>query len=349
MESSGWGRRTFASDNYAGVHPEIMQALLDANNGHASSYGNDPYTESAITTFRKLFGSDTEVFFVYNGTGANVLALSGITHSYNSVLCAESAHINVDESTAPEKFTGCKLVTIQTTDGKLTPELIRNKIQRVGDQHHPQVKAISISQTTEFGTLYKAEEVREIARVAKENNLLLHMDGARISNAAAALNQDFITFSKDAGVDILSFGGTKNGLMFGEAILVFNKDIAKDLIYLRKQGMQLHSKMRFISAQFNRMLSGNLWKETATHANQMAQILEKGLRQFSQIKITNAVQANGVFAIFPPAIIPKLQQQSFFYVWNESTFEVRLMCSWDTHPEDVENFIEQVKLEIAGL
>jgi len=349
MESAAWGRRTFASDNYAGVHPEIMQALLDANNGHASSYGNDPFTENATAAFRKIFGEDTAVFFVYNGTGANVLALSGITNSYNSVLCAESAHINVDESTAPEKFTGCKLVTIQTTDGKLTPELIRNKIQRVGDQHHPQVKAISISQTTEFGTLYQASEVKEIARVAKENNLLLHMDGARISNAAAALNQDFITFTKDAGVDILSFGGTKNGLMFGEAILVFNKEIAKDLVYLRKQAMQLHSKMRFISAQFNRMLSGNLWKETASHANQMAQLLEQGLRQFPEIKISNAVEANGVFAIFPPAIIPKLQQQSFFYVWNEVTSEVRLMCSWDTHPQDIENFINQLKLELTGI
>jgi threonine aldolase len=341
--------RTFASDNYAGVHPEIMQALIEANSGHASSYGNDVYTEKAVESFKAIFGTDIEVFFVYNGTGANVLSLSGITRSYNSVLCAESAHINVDESTAPEKFTGCKLVTIQTSDGKLTPELILNKIQRVGDQHHPQVKAISISQTTEFGTLYNTAEVKEIARVAKENNLFLHMDGARISNAAASLNQEFRVFTRDAGVDILSFGGTKNGLMFGEAILVFNQEIAKDLVYLRKQGMQLHSKLRFISAQFNRMLANNLWKETASHANAMAQLLAKELHQFAEIKITNKVQANGVFAIFPPAIIPKLQEQSFFYIWNEVTSEVRLMCSWDTQPSDIEKFIAQIKLVLGHI
>ena len=334
--------KTFASDNYAGVHPEIMDALIKANVGHEGSYGNDSHTKTAIANFRKHFGENTEVFFAYNGTGANVLGLSILTQSYNSIICSELAHINVDESTAPEKFLGCKLLTIPTQDGKIYPDAIEDRIIRVGDQHHPQAKVISISQTTEYATVYSVEEVKAIASVAKKHNLYLHMDGSRISNAAVSLNKSFREFTVDAGVDVLSFGGTKNGLMFGEAVLVFNPTLATTFPYIRKQAMQLHSKMRFISAQFNALLTHDLWSKNAHHANQLANRLANGLRQFPAIKITRPVDANGVFATIPPSVIPKLQDHSFFYVWNDKTHEVRLMCSWDTSEKDVDFFISKL-------
>ena len=333
------GKKTFASDNYAGVHPEVMAALARANEGHEGSYGADSHTAACVGKFRDLFGADTEVFLVYNGTGANVVGLSAMTRSYHSIICPESAHINVDESTAPEKFTGCKLIAVPTPDGKLTPALIRARIQRVGDQHHPQARVISISQPTEYGTLYSAEEVREISAVAREHQLLLHMDGSRISNAAVALDTDFRTFSRDAGVDVLSFGGTKNGMMFGEAILVFRPELAAELSYLRKQGMQLHSKMRFIAAQFNAMLENNLWARNAKHANTMAARLADGISKLPAVRLTQRVQVNGLFVIMPAELIPRVQEQSFFYVWNDATSEVRLMCSWDTAEADVDSFL----------
>ena len=344
-------KKTFASDNYAGVHPEIMAALAEANQGHEGSYGNDRFTQEAVARFKKLFGDQTEVFFVYNGTGANVLALSAITRSYMSVICPDLAHINVDESTAPEKFTGCKLIPVPTPDGKLRPEQIESRVIRVGDQHHPQVRVVSISQTTEYGTLYSVEVVRAIAEVAHKHDLLLHMDGARISNAAAALGLDFKTFTSEAGVDVLSFGGTKNGLMFGEAVVFFNPDLAKEFQYLRKQGMQLHSKMRFISAQFNSLLNNNLWEKNALHANRMAARLAKGLSGIKGVTLTQKVQANGIFATLPVSVIPKILEHSFFYVWNESVgkeqtppaAEIRLMCSWDTTEGDIDGFLKAVQ------
>src|SRR6187549_2369029 len=237
--------RTFASDNYAGVHPEIMEAILRANNGHAGSYGSDEYTDRATQKFKSLFGESTSVYFAYNGTGANVLALSALTHSFNSIICSDLAHINVDESTAPEKFTGCKLVTIPTHDGIIYPDQIEEKIHRIDDQHHPQAKVISISQSSEYATLYTVAEVKAIAAVAKKHKLFFHMDGSRIANAAVSLKEEFRSFTVDAGVDVLSFGGTKNGLMFGEAVLFFNPQSAKYFKYIRKQGMQLHSVMNF--------------------------------------------------------------------------------------------------------
>jgi len=331
-------RKTFASDNYAGVLPEIMNALNTANQVHAGSYGADEYTSRAIALFKTCFGSDIEVFFVYNGTGANVLSLSAMTRSYNSVICSDLAHINVDESTAPEKFTGCKLITIPTVDGKIYPDEIVAKIQRIDDQHHPQPKVISISQTTEYATVYSADEVKAISKVARQYGLYLHMDGARISNAAASLGADFASFTRDAGVDVLSFGGTKNGMMFGEAVVFFNRTLAEHFKYIRKQGMQLHSKMRFIGAQFEALLSNNLWKKSATHANEMASRLYRGLSHIQGVSITRPVQANGVFAIFPPEVTEKLQEHFYFYVWNEKTHEVRLMCSFDTTPEEVDEF-----------
>jgi threonine aldolase len=335
--------KAFASDNYSGVHPEIIEALIRANQEHQGAYGNDEFTERTVTLFKKYFGNSTEVFFVYNGTGANVLGLSALTQSFHSVLCSELAHINVDESTAPEKFTGCKLIGIPTANGKISPEQVEEKIQRLGDQHHPQARVISISQSTEYGTVYTLEEVKALSAVAKKYNLYLHMDGARISNAAVSLGKEFKSFTCDAGVDILSFGGTKNGMMFGEAVLIFNPALGKDFHFYRKQGMQLHSKMRFISAQFEALLSNELWKRNALHSNSMAKKLKQGLQSIPQIQITQSVDGNGVFAKFPKEIIPELQQEIFFYVWNERTNEVRLMCSFDTKEEEVDRFVRKIK------
>ncbi|HEY0742271.1 MAG TPA: low specificity L-threonine aldolase [Chryseosolibacter sp.] len=336
-------KRTFASDNYAGVLPEIMEALQAANTGHASSYGTDEYTAQAIEKFKSFFGNDIEIYFAYNGTGANVLGLSAITQSFNSILCSELAHINVDESTAPEKFMGCKLIPVPTANGKITPADIEKRIIRLQDQHHPQAKVISISQTTEYATVYTIEEVKAISAIAKKYNLYLHMDGSRICNAAVSLNKDFRSFTRDAGVDVLSFGGTKNGLMFGEAVVFFNAELSRNMKYIRKQGMQLHSKMRFIGAQFNALLGNELWRKPSQHANGMARLLEQELRKIPAVKITQAVDANGVFALIPPAIIPELQKEHFFYVWNDQTSEIRLMCSFDTKEEDVRNFAAKLK------
>lgn len=335
--------KSFASDNYSGVHPAVFEALQRANAEHAGSYGSDEYTTRAVNKFKEHFGSEAEVFFVYNGTGANVLGLTTITQSFNYIICAEGAHINVDESTAPEKFLGCKLVTIPTTDGKITPAQVREKIQRLGDQHHPQAKVISISQASEYGTVYTTEEVKALSAVAKEHNMFLHMDGSRIANAAVTLNKPFVEFTKNAGVDVLSFGGTKNGMMFGEAIVFFQPELAKNFVYQRKQGMQLHSKMRFISAQFEALLTNDLWKKNAQHTNTLAQKLGEGLSAIEGIRVTQKIEANGVFAIFPAHIIEPMQKEFPFYVWNDKLNEVRLMCSWDTTNDEVESLVGKVK------
>ena len=307
------------------------------------------HTPKANQKFKSLFGNSTSVYFAYNGTGANVLALSALTHSFHSIICSDLAHINVDESTAPEKFTGCKLVGVPTRDGKIYPDQIEERIKRIDDQHHPQVKVISISQSTEYATLYTIDEVKSISAVAKKYNLFLHMDGSRIANAAVSLKEDFRSFTCDAGVDVLSFGGTKNGMMFGEAILFFNPELAKDLKFIRKQGMQLHSKMRFISVQFEALLSNDLWKRNAEHSNHMAKLLEIELRKNKTVFITQKVEANGIFALIPPSIISALQEEHFFYVWNDKTSEVRLMCSFDTTEEDVKNFSQQLQSLTSAL
>jgi threonine aldolase len=334
---------SFGSDNYSGVHPEIMEALTRVNQGHATSYGGDEYTANGIQKFKEYFGDDVEVFFAYNGTGANVLGLASLTKSFNSIICSELAHIHVDESTASEKFTGCRQITLSTIDGKISPGEIEDKIQRVNDQHHPQVKVISISQPTEYGTVYSLDEIKAISAVAKKHNLYFHMDGSRISNAAVSLNKDFKDFTRDAGVDILSFGGTKNGMMFGEAVIFFRAELAKDFQYIRKQGMQLHSKMRFIGAQFDALLSNDCWRRNAKHSNAMATQLAEELKKIPQVTITQSVDANAVFVTIPPAIIPALQQEHFFYVWTEKTSEARLMCSFDTRSQDIEKFVRKLR------
>ena len=335
--------KAFASDNYSGVHPEIMEALQKANAAHEGSYGNDQYTTRAVNKFKELFGNDIEVFFVYNGTAANVLGLTTISQSFNSILCAEGAHINVDESTAPEKFLGCKLVTIASPDGKITAERVTEKIQRIGDQHHPQAKVISISQASEYGTVYTIDELNKLSDVAKAYNLYFHMDGSRIANAAVTLGKSFKEFTRNVGVDVLSFGGTKNGLMFGEAIVFFKPELAQNFVYQRKQGMQLASKMRFIAAQFEALLTDDLWKRNANHTNSLAKVLGNELSKIDGIKVTQKIDANAVFAIMPQHIIERLQKEYPFYTWVEKTNEVRLMCSWDSTKDEVASFISRLR------
>jgi threonine aldolase len=335
--------RSFASDNNAGVHPQILDAIIAANQGHVVAYGDDPFTAAATKEFRKLFGNDVEVFFVFGGTGANVLGLKAITQPYHAVLCAETAHINVDECGAPERFTGCKLLAARTQDGKLRPDDLKAFLHGVGFEHHVQPRVVSISQATEMGTVYTPAEVKALAEFAHGREMFLHMDGARISNAAASLRVSPKKITKDAGVDVLSFGGAKNGMMYGEAVVFFDKSLATDFKYQRKQGTHLPSKMRFISAQFEALLTDELWRRNAEHANRMAQRLAHELEQIPQIRITQKVESNGVFAIVPPQFVPLLQQKYFFYVWNEETSEVRLMTSFDTTEEDIAAFVGLVK------
>ncbi len=336
-------QKSFASDNYSGADPKIIEAIKKANIGHSGAYGNDIYTKRAVMKFREHFGKDIDVYFVFNGTSANVLALASVTSSFNSVICAETAHVNVDECSAPEKFTGCKLIPILTADGKISVENILPHIIRLGDQHHAQAKVISITQSTEFGTLYSLKEIKEIADFAHKNNMVLHVDGARISNAAASLNKTLKEITFDLGVDVLSFGGTKNGMIFGDAVVFRNKSLSKEFMYIRKQGMQLASKMRFISTQFEELLSNDLWLKNAQNSNKMARLLADEIKNIPKIKITQKVEANAVFAIIPNQYLPKLQKEYFFYVWDEKNSEVRLMCSFDTTAEDIYDFAKLIK------
>jgi threonine aldolase len=336
-------KRSFASDNNAGVHPEIIDALRATNEGHVVAYGDDPFTERATKIFQKHFGKDVAVFFVFGGTGANVLGLKAITNSYEAVVCAETAHINVDECGAPEKFTGCKLLSVKSPDGKLRPDDIKPFLHGIGFEHHVQPRVISVSQATEMGTVYTKNELKTLSRFAHDHNMLLHVDGARISNAAVSLNASFKEITAEAGVDVLSFGGAKNGMMYGEAVVFFDKKLASDFKYIRKQGMHLPSKMRFISAQFETLLGGDLWRRSAAHANRMARVLASELEKIPQIRLTQPVEANGVFAEIPEKFVPALQKKYFFYVWNEETSECRFMASFDTSEDDVREFVALVR------
>ncbi|MBZ5652239.1 MAG: low specificity L-threonine aldolase [Acidobacteriia bacterium] len=330
--------RSFASDNNAGVHPEVLRAVAEANRGHAVGYGDDPYTTSVVQKFKRLFGSDIEVFLVFNGTAANCLGLKALTNSYHAVICGEAAHIYTDECGAPEKFTGCKLLPVPVTNGKLTIESVSHAYHGIDDPHHVQPRVISITQATEVGTVYQPNEIKALARFAHQRGMFLHMDGARIANAAASLGQTLRQATRDLGVDVLSFGGTKNGAMGAEAVVFFDQKLGHDFLYLRKQGMQLASKMRFISAQFDALFTGDLWHKNAQHANRMARLLQTQLRKIPQVKIVYKVEANGVFAKIPRPAIAKLQRRYFFYVWNEQQSVVRWMCSFDTTEQDVRQF-----------
>ena len=340
--------RSFASDNNAGIHSQVLKAIAEANYGHSIGYGDDEYTQSAVRKFKQHFGSDTEVFIVFNGTAANCLSLKALTDSYHAVICSETAHIYTDECGAPERFTGCKLIPIPTRDGKLTVELVGHAYHGIGDQHHVQPHVISITQATETGTVYKPAEIKALARFAHERGMFLHMDGARIANAAASLGQTLRQATRDLGVDVLSFGGTKNGAMGAEAVLFFDKALSTNLLYLRKQGMQLASKMRFISAQFNALFTDDLWLQNAQHANRMARLLQKYVSAIPQVKLVYRVEANGVFAKVPRQAIAKLKRRYFFYVWNEQQSIVRWMCSFDTKEQDVKQFAKFVAETVKG-
>ena len=335
-------RSSFASDNSAGVHPEVLEAVARVNQGHVRAYGDDSYTRSAIARFEEHFGSGIDVFFTFNGTGANVLGLQALTRSYNAVLCSDYAHIYADECGAPEKHTGCKLIPLPHQNGKVTLDAVQHAYHGIGDQHHVQAKVISITQSTEMGTVYRPEEIQALARFAHEHDMFLHVDGARIANAAASLGQTLRQATRDLGVDVLSFGGTKNGIMGGEAVVFFNRVLSEDFLYLRKQGMQLASKMRFIAVQFEALLTNDLWRRSAEHANRMAHVLEAEVRKIPQVRIAWPVEANGVFAQIPQHAIQKIKEQYFFYPWIEEECIVRWMCSFDTTEEDVKEFAKAV-------
>ncbi len=331
--------RGFASDNNAGVLPEVLNAIRDVNNGHTIGYGDDKFTEEVTEQFKSVFGVPLDLFFVYNGTGANVVALQAMTQSFNAVICAQTAHINVDECGAPEKHTGCKLLSVETPNGKLTPRLIEKHLHGFGVEHHAQPRVVSITQSTEMGTVYSLDELRELCNFVHNKGLLIHMDGARISNAAAVLNCSLPETTCNVGIDVLSFGGTKNGLMFGEAVVFFNRQLSTQTPFIRKQTAQLHSKMRFIAAQFSAFLTNELWRKYAQQANEMALILANEAIKVPGVVITQKVESNGVFAIIPKEWISRLQQEFFFYIWDESKSEVRWMTSFDTTREDIMTFV----------
>ena len=334
--------RTFASDNWSGVHPAVLAAVVEANGDHMEAYGADPVTDRAVALFKEHFGGDAEVFFAFNGTGANVVGLQSLLRPFESVICADGAHINVDECGAPERFLGSKLVPVATPDGKLTPELAETAVVGIGDEHHVQARVVSITQSTEVGTRYRVDEVAALAEWAHGHGMLLHLDGARLSNAAAALGVDLGEFGSRSGVDVLSYGGTKNGAMGAEAVVSFHGPGSDSLRYIRKQSMQLASKMRFISAQFVALLTDDLWRANALHANAMAARLAEGVRGIDGVTLAYPVEANGVFVALPPAVTTAVQQHYPFYVWDEVTGVVRWMASFDTTAEDVDGLVAAV-------
>lgn len=331
--------KSFASDNYAPVLPFVMEALQKANEGHARSYGADDITARTTELFRQKFAADADVYFVFNGTGANILSISSATQSFNSVLCADISHIYNDESSAPETFTGCRFFALPTNnEGKLEIETIRQRLIRKGDVHYAQPRMLSLTQSTEYGTLYTREELKAISALCKEHGLFLHIDGSRFFNAAVSMGCSLKELTADCGIDLLSLGGTKAGMMFGEAVVVFNKELKKHIAFKQKQVIQLASKTRYIAAQFEAMLSNENWRTPASHANKMAALLESELRKYPEIKITRPVEANVVFAILPLEWNAPLQAAYPFYVWKEPSNEVRLMCAWDTTEEEILSF-----------
>ncbi|WP_417508791.1 threonine aldolase family protein [Microbacterium sp.] len=340
--------RGFASDNYSGIHPEVLAAIVAANDGHQSAYGEDEYTERLQEVFRGHFGNGIQAFPVFNGTGANVVGLQSMLPRWGAVVAASTAHINVDEGGAPERMGGMKLLTVPTEDGKLTPELVDREAWGWGDEHRAQPLVVSITQSTELGTLYTPDEIRALADHAHGYGMRLHMDGARLSNAAAALNLPLADFTRDAGVDVLSFGGTKNGAMLGEAIVVLNGEASDGLIYSRKYSMQLASKMRFVSAQLIALLEGDLWLRNARHSNAMAARLrtsiEAGLADGSirGVEFTQPTQVNGVFATLPEGVADQLRKSFRFYDWDAARREVRWMCGFDTQEADVDAFVAEI-------
>lgn len=346
--------RGFASDNYSGIHPEVLAAIATANDGHQVAYGEDEYTARLQEVFAHHFGDGVEAFPVFNGTGANVVGLQSMLPRWGAVVAASSAHINVDEGGAPERVAGIKLLTVPTDDGKLTPELIDHEAWGWGDEHRAQPLVVSVTQSTELGTLYSVDELRAIAEHTHALGMKLHLDGARISNAAAALGVGFRAFTRDIGVDVLSFGGTKNGAMLGEAIVVLDPDASAGLTFLRKLDMQLSSKMRFVSAQLIALLEGDLWLRNAAHSNAMAARLRAGIEaglaegSITGVAFTQPTQVNGVFATLPAGVADRLRESFRFYDWDASKNEVRWMCSFDTTESDIDAFIAAIAAETAA-
>ena len=346
--------RGFASDNYSGIHPEILDAIVQANGAHQIAYGEDLYTARLQEVFASHFGEGVEAFPVFNGTGANVTGLQSMLPRWGAVIATSTAHIHTDEGGAPERVGGFKLLPVVTPDGKLTPELIDQEAWGWGNEHRAQPLVVSITQTTELGTAYTVDEVTAIAEHAHAHGMTLHMDGARISNAAAALGVPLRAFTRDAGVDVLSFGGTKNGMMVGECVLVLNPEASEGLTYLRKLNMQLASKMRFISAQFIALLEGDLWLRNATHANAMAARLRGALEDamasgaITGLSFSQPSESNAIFAVLPPGVADRLRESFRFYDWNPATGEVRWMCGYDTTEEDIDAFVAAVTRELAA-
>lgn len=340
--------RGFASDNYAGVHPEVLSALAVANEGHQVSYGEDVYTGHLQEVFRGHFGERAQAYPVFNGSGANVVGLQSMSERWGAVICTETAHINMDECGAPEKVAGLKLLTVPTPDGKLTPELIDRQAWGWGDEHRAQPGVVALTQSTELGTLYTVEEIAAICVHAHQHGMLVYVDGARLGNAAAALDVPLHAFTTDVGVDVLSFGGTKNGMLLGEAVVVLNPDAVRGPVFLRKAAMQLASKMRFVSAQFIALLEGDLWLRNARHANAMALRLAEAARAVPGVEIVRPVQANAVFAVIPKSVTERLQKRFRFYTWDPGTGEVRWMCAFDTTEEDVDLFAAALSEEMSA-
>jgi threonine aldolase len=335
-------RRTFASDNYAGVHPEVLAALTDADGGHQTSYGDDAYTARLTEVLGEHFGRDVAVFPVFTGTGANVVALSAMLPAWGAAVCAASAHVHTDEGGAPEKVAGVKLLPVPTPDGRLTPELLATEAWGYGFEHRAQPLAVTITQTTELGTCYRPEQVAAVADAAHARGMRVHMDGARIANAAATLGLPLRAFTSDVGVDVVSLGGTKNGAMAAEAIVVLDPDAADGLRFLRKSQMQLASKMRFVSAQLLALYEGDLWLRSARHANEMAHRLAAGVRDLPGVDVVRPVESNAVFAILPRDAADRVREDFWFYDWDEATGEVRWMCAFDTTEQDVDAFVDAV-------
>ena len=346
-------KRGFGSDNHSGTSPEVLKAIAEANVDHALAYGDDEYCARVGELFKQTFGEQASAYLVFNGTGANVLNIDAMCRSHNAVVCAETAHINVDECGAPQRIVGCRLLTVPTPDGKLTPELVKTQLHGFGFEHHSQPRAISISQPTELGTLYTIDELKALADLAHSSDMYLHVDGARLANAAVALGCTFRQMTTDCGVDCLSFGGTKNGLLMGESAVILNPKLDVELKYRRKQMAQLCSKMRFMAVQFEAYLNGErrtengeqvpLWRSNAEHSNRMAQLLYRELQDVPQVKVMYPVQVNSVFAQLPREVWTALQQEYFFYDWDEAENVVRWMCSFDTTEEDIHNFVAALR------
>ena len=340
--------RGFGSDNRSGAHPEVLAAIERANHGHAASYGEDGWTARADELFREHFGPDATAYAVFNGTAANVLAIDAMTRPFEAVICAENAHLVVDECGAPERIAGVKMLTLPTSHGKVSPDGIGRWDARRGDQHHNQPRVVSVAQATEVGTVYGVAELAALAEAAHERGMLMHVDGARIANAAVSLGVSLREVTSDSGVDALSFGATKNGGLFGDAVVFMRPGLDEGFAYVRKQGMQLASKTRFLSAQFEAMLGeGELWKRTAAHSNEMALRLASGAAHIEGVEIQYPVEANGVFAKLPRRAIDQLMAvmpgEHPFYVWNEEDDVVRWLCSWDTTEDDVDGLLEAIR------